>query len=138
MTIITSTTTPHHQPNPSKDVRIVVLPGDNIGPEVTHEALRVLQAVFGLRAKSYDYNITFVHGLVGGAAIDAHGGFQLSIVYLNSNARPVIGSALPQETLDLIDHADTKAILFGAIGGPKWPPLAGQPRPEQGENPSSL
>ena len=56
-----------------KTVRIVVLAGDNIGPEVTKEAVRVLDVVAGLTANRHHLDFEFVHGLVGGAAIDAHG-----------------------------------------------------------------
>ena len=85
--------------------RIVTLPGDGIGPEITTAALRVLHAVAP--------DCTTEQHLVGGAAIDAH------------------GTALPDETLEACRRAD--AVLLAAVGGPKWDstdPAA--PRPEQG------
>ena len=48
------------------------------------------------------------------------------------NSNNTIGTALPAPTLVLIDHPETVAILFGAIGGPKWPAIPGKPRPEEG------
>ncbi len=76
--------------------RIVVLPGDGIGPEVTAAACRVLQTVAG----KADLGLDFEEDLVGGAAVDAY------------------GVALRPETLKRCKSAD--AILFGAVGGPKW------------------
>jgi 3-isopropylmalate dehydrogenase len=86
---------------------IAVLAGDGIGPEVTTEALRALDAVAG----RYGHRLTCESGLIGGAAIDA------------------TGEALPAATLRLCGSAD--AILLGAVGGPKWGPNA-PVRPEQG------
>ncbi len=87
----------------SKSWTIAVLPGDGIGPEVTHEAVACLGMLadrfgFGLRFASYDF---------GGIAIDNH------------------GDPLPEETLAAARGAD--AILMGAIGGPKWAGLAVTP-----------
>jgi 3-isopropylmalate dehydrogenase len=76
--------------------RIIVLPGDGIGPEVTDAARRVLDAAAGRAGLQLDY----VEDLVGGAAVDAY------------------GVALRPQTLKLCKGAD--AILFGAVGGPKW------------------
>jgi 3-isopropylmalate dehydrogenase len=87
---------------------IAVLPGDGIGQEVTPEAVRCLGAV-GRRA---GVTLQFEHGLIGGAAIDAAG-------------RP-----LPPETLALCRRAD--AILFGAVGGPRWDDLPQEQRAERG------
>ncbi len=89
------------------EARIAVLGGDGIGPEVAREAERVLGAV----ADRFGHALRLEPALVGGAAIDACG-------------RP-----LPDETLALCRQAD--AILFGAIGGPKWGPSS-PVRPEQG------
>ncbi len=86
---------------------IAVLPGDGIGPEVAREGKRVLAAVGEL----FGHRIELAEAPVGGAAIDA------------------TGSPLPPETLALCRRAD--AILFGAIGGPRWGPSA-KVRPEQG------
>ncbi|TMD81678.1 MAG: hypothetical protein E6I74_11605, partial [Chloroflexi bacterium] len=77
-------------------VRIVVLPGDGIGPEVTEAARRVLDAAAGRVGMELD----FVEELVGGASVDA------------------FGVALRPQTLRLCKTAD--AILFGAVGGPRW------------------
>jgi 3-isopropylmalate dehydrogenase len=87
---------------------IAVLPGDGIGPEVTAQAVRVLETI-GDRFKR---EFAFTHGLVGGAAYDA------------------VGTPLPRETLDLC--LDSDAILFGAAGGPKWDALPPHLRPEAG------
>lgn len=93
--------------------RIVVLSGDHVGKEVTKAALKVLKVIDGLRSKKYGLNLEIVFGKVGGEAIDQ------------------CNEALPKETIELIDDLNTKAILFGAIGGPEWPPNS-QVRPEQG------
>src|SRR6187455_1601937 len=87
---------------------IGVLAGDGIGPEVTAAARTVLNAVGAL----YDRQFVYEDGLMGGAAIDA------------------TGEPLPAATLDLCRRSD--AILFGAIGGPKWERLPGAQRPERG------
>ena len=79
--------------------KILVLPGDGIGPEIVAEAVKVLA---NLR-DAYDLDIDLDEALVGGAAIDATGG------------------PLPDATLELAKEAD--AILLGAVGGPKWEPL---------------
>ena len=87
---------------------IAVLGGDGIGPEVTAEGVKVLRAM----ATRFGLELTFREGLVGGAAVDAK------------------GMPLPDETLELCRTAD--AILFGAVGGPKWDGLERRLRPEQG------
>jgi 3-isopropylmalate dehydrogenase len=90
-------------------LRICLLPGDGIGPEITAEAVKILRAV-GERA---GVTFAFEEALLGGAAIDA------------------TGSALPLETLDAAERAD--AVLLAAIGGPKWDTTdPDKPRPEQG------
>lgn len=88
---------------------IAVLPGDGVGPEVTTEAVKVLKAV----AENYQHTFEFKEGLIGASAIDK------------------TRSPLPDETLTLCLDAD--AILFGAIGDPKYDqdPQA-EVRPEQG------
>ena len=88
--------------------RIVVLPGDGVGPEVTREALACLQAVAGL----YGHDFTFQEALVGGAAVDA------------------CGDPLPERTLELCRSADT--VLLGAVGGPAWDRHPRAQRPESG------
>ncbi|MEX2153066.1 MAG: 3-isopropylmalate dehydrogenase [Gemmatimonadaceae bacterium] len=94
----------------TSDVRatIAVLPGDGIGPEVTSQAARVLDAV--QRRWRHDFHIE--EGLIGGVAIDAR------------------GTPLPGDTLALCDKAD--AVLLGAVGGPKWDDPEARVRPEQG------
>ncbi len=88
--------------------RIAVLGGDGIGPEVTAEAVRVLQAV----ASTYGHDFEFSEALIGGAAIDAS------------------GSALPPRTIDAC--RESAATLLGAVGGPKWSDPGARVRPEQG------
>ncbi|MEW8331970.1 MAG: 3-isopropylmalate dehydrogenase [Candidatus Thiodiazotropha sp.] len=88
--------------------KILVLPGDGIGPEIVAEAVKVLA---NLR-DAHDLDIDLDEALVGGAAIDATGG------------------PLPEATLELAKEAD--AILLGAVGGPKWEPLDISIRPEKG------
>ncbi|MDD3653586.1 MAG: 3-isopropylmalate dehydrogenase [Desulfotomaculaceae bacterium] len=88
--------------------KIAVLPGDGIGPEITVQAVRVLEAV----ARRFGHEFQFKEGLIGGVAYDA------------------VGHPLPQETLDLCHSSD--AILLGAVGGPKWDELPSHLRPEVG------
>ncbi|MER3399571.1 MAG: 3-isopropylmalate dehydrogenase [Thermoflexus sp.] len=87
---------------------IAVLPGDGIGPEVTAEAVRVLEAV----GRRFGHTFEFHEALIGGAAIEA------------------TGSPLPPETLDRCRRSD--AILLGAVGGPRWDDPTAPVRPEQG------
>ena len=89
---------------------IMVLPGDGIGPEVTAEAVKVLGAV----EKRFGHEFTLTEDLVGGASIDTH------------------GTSLRDETLAAAKASD--AVLFGAVGGPKWddPRAEPQRRPEWG------
>lgn len=89
--------------------RICLLPGDGIGPEITDEAVKVLDAL-GAR---FDVDFRFDRALLGGIAIDE------------------TGSPLPDETLEVARAAD--AVLLAAIGGPKWDTTdPDKPRPEQG------
>ena len=87
---------------------ITVLPGDGIGPEVTGEAVKVLEAVGDRFGHGFDLRF----GRIGGNAIDEY------------------GTALPDETLAMCQ--DTDGIVFGAVGGPKWDDLNATVRPEQG------
>jgi 3-isopropylmalate dehydrogenase len=87
---------------------ILVLPGDGIGPEVTAEATRVLEAV----AKKFGHEVSLREALIGGIAIDK------------------TGTALPDETTAAAKESD--AVLLGAVGGPKWDDPAAKVRPEQG------
>ena len=90
-------------------LKIAVLPGDGIGPEVTVQAIKVLKAI----ASEFNHNFKFTNADVGAIAIDNH------------------NDPLPEKTLDLCKSTD--AILFGAIGHPKYDndPTA-KVRPEQG------
>jgi 3-isopropylmalate dehydrogenase len=88
--------------------KITVLGGDGIGPEVTAEAVRVLEAV----AARHGHEFEFVAALIGGAAIDSS------------------GSPLPPRTIDACRTSD--AVLLGAVGGPQWSDPAARVRPEQG------
>lgn len=86
---------------------IAVVPGDGIGPEVTEQALKVLEKV----GKKYGHNFNHLEVLAGGAAIDKY------------------GKCLPRETVDICKNSD--AVLLGAVGGPKWDTLPGDERPER-------
>jgi 3-isopropylmalate dehydrogenase len=87
---------------------IVILGGDGIGPEVTREGVRVLEAI----ARRYGHEFVFAQHVIGGAAIDA------------------TQSPLPAQTLSACGTAD--AVLLGAVGGPKWSDPNAKIRPEQG------
>jgi len=88
-------------------VKVLVLPGDGIGPEVVEQGRRVLEAC----ARRFTFQLAFTEAIVGGAAIDA------------------FHTALPDGALHLAQASD--AVLLGAVGGPKWDnPRAGV-RPEQ-------
>jgi 3-isopropylmalate dehydrogenase len=88
--------------------KIVILPGDGIGPEVVAEAVRVLQHC----AEQHGHSFTFEEALMGGCAIDA------------------TGNPLPETTLAACESAD--AVLLGAVGGPQWSDPTAAVRPEQG------
>ena len=94
-------------PHPmEKHMKIAILPGDGIGPEIMAEALKVL-AVLKADGLSFDTE----QALVGGAAFDA------------------TGDPLPPATLRLAQESD--AVLFGAVGGPKYDTLPRDKRPER-------
>jgi len=88
--------------------KIVTLPGDGIGPEVTAEGVRVLKAI----ADKCNHQFEFEEHRIGGCAIDA------------------TGAALSDATLDACRAAD--AVLLGAVGGPQWDDPRAAVRPEQG------
>ncbi|HEY8328372.1 MAG TPA: 3-isopropylmalate dehydrogenase [Rhodanobacter sp.] len=88
--------------------RIVTLPGDGVGPEVTAAAVAVLKTV----AARYEHVFAFEEQLIGGTAIDA------------------TGEPLPAASLAACRSAD--AVLLGAVGGPKWSDPNAPVRPEQG------
>jgi 3-isopropylmalate dehydrogenase len=88
--------------------RIVLLPGDGIGPEVIQAALQVLQAT----AAKYGHFFAFEEHPIGGCAIHQD------------------GVALPDSTLAACK--ESRAVLLGAVGGPKWDDPQAKVRPEQG------
>ena len=85
-------------------MKICVLPGDGIGPEITAQAVRVLN--------SLDLKFEMEEALLGGGAVDA------------------TGNPYPEATQKLAREAD--AILLGAVGGPQWDTLPREKRPERG------
>ena len=89
-------------------LKIAVLPGDGIGPEVTEQAMKALNAI----ALEFNHQFSFKMADVGAIAID------------NSK------TPLPDKTLEECKASD--AILFGAIGDPKYDNAEGDIRPEQG------
>ena len=90
------------------NLNVAVLPGDGAGPEVTAQAVKVLDSV----TSRFGHGVEVTSGSIGGNAIDA------------------FGTALPDETSEVCEQAD--AVLFGAVGGPKWDGPNAQVRPEQG------
>src|SRR5436189_1001251 len=89
-------------------LKVTVLPGDGIGPEVTAQAVRVLETIAGISG----YTFEFSEALVGGAAIRES------------------GSPLPRATLDACLASD--AVLLGAVGAPEYDQLPAHQRPEAG------
>jgi len=85
-------------------MKICILPGDGIGPEIIAEAVRVLQAL--------DLKMEMEEALLGGCAVDA------------------TGDPYPEATRKLALAAD--AVLLGAVGGPKWDSNPREQRPERG------
>ncbi|WP_086931291.1 3-isopropylmalate dehydrogenase [Agarilytica rhodophyticola] len=88
--------------------KIVILPGDGIGPEIMQEAVKVLNAV----DNKYKLGLKYEEDCIGGAAIDKY------------------GVPLASSTLDKCRAAD--AVLMGSVGGPKWDALDSNIRPEKG------
>jgi len=87
--------------------KILVLPGDGIGPEIVSVAVNILE-----KLNSQDnLGLSVSEALAGGAAYDEY------------------GTPLPESTLDAARGAD--AVLLGAVGGPKWEPLDISVRPEK-------
>jgi 3-isopropylmalate dehydrogenase len=86
--------------------KLLILAGDGIGPEVMREVRRIIDWMARRRMVSFD----IAEDLVGGASIDAR------------------GTPITEETMQKAKQAD--AILFGAVGGPKWEKLGFQLRPE--------
>jgi 3-isopropylmalate dehydrogenase len=85
-------------------MKICVLPGDGIGPEITAQAVRVLNAL--------DLKFEMEEALLGGCAVDA------------------ADNPYPEATQKLAREAD--AVLLGAVGGPQWDSLPREKRPERG------
>ncbi len=88
--------------------KILILPGDHIGPEIVAEAVKVLRVV----NERHRLDLTLEYGLIGGAALDEH------------------GKPLPDATLAAA--RDSAAILLGAVGGPEWDGVDRHLRPERG------
>lgn len=88
-------------------MRIALIPGDGIGPEVLYSAKDVLDAI----AKKFDYKFQYSTVLAGGEAYDK------------------LGTPLPKDSIEECLSSD--AVLLGAVGGPKWDTLPGDLRPEQ-------
>lgn len=88
-------------------MKIAILAGDGIGPEIVAQAVRVLDVL-----KTDGLGIALEHGLIGGCAVDA------------------TGEPYPEATHKLAAHAD--AMLLGAVGGPKYDSLPRAQRPERG------
>lgn len=91
----------------NKHLKIAVLPGDGIGPEVMTQAIRVLKKA----GEKFNFDLTLTECRVGGIAIDED------------------GAALPGKTLEVCEGSD--AILFGSVGGPKWESLPPDKQPER-------
>jgi 3-isopropylmalate dehydrogenase len=90
----------------ASSAKVLVLPGDGIGPEVTREAVAALE-----RACDGALRLDLAEGSVGGASIDAH------------------GVAIRPDVLEAAQSSD--AVLLGAVGGPRWDDPRATVRPEQ-------
>ena len=88
--------------------KLLLLPGDGIGPEVIAETRRVIDWMTKYRGIQFGID----QGLVGGAAIDAE------------------GAPVSEETMK--KALDSDAVMFGSVGGPKWDNLPFQQKPERG------
>ena len=88
-------------------LKIAVIPGDGIGPDIVSEGLKVLGEV----AMAFGHRLDFSFYLAGGAALDA------------------MNIPLPESTV--LGCKDSDAVLLGAVGGPAWDHLSGELRPEQ-------
>ena len=89
------------------NIKLALLKGDGIGPEIVDSACLVLDKV----AAKHGFTVEYKEYLAGGCAIDEY------------------GIPLPQETLDGCLESDS--VLLGAVGGPKWDTLPGHLRPER-------
>ena len=90
----------------SSNKKILMLPGDGIGPEVMHEVARMIDWMNDHRGTAFEVQ----EDLAGGAAYDAH------------------GTSLTNETMAHALASD--AVLFGSVGGPKWDNVPREERPE--------
>tara|TARA_Y100001968_G_scaffold278767_1_gene274292 strand:- start:16841 stop:17914 length:1074 start_codon:yes stop_codon:yes gene_type:complete len=88
--------------------KIILLPGDGIGPEITNVTKRLLEHI----SVKYNFELTFEEQLIGGNAIDK------------------VGSPLPKETLDACKKSN--AVLLAAIGNPRFDSYPREQRPETG------
>ena len=89
------------------DMKIALVPGDGIGPDIVSEAVRILDRI----ASKYGHSISYKEIDAGGISIDRH------------------GVPLTDDALESARQAD--AVLLGAVGGPKWDSLPGAKRPEK-------
>lgn len=89
------------------NIRLALIPGDGIGPDIVSEAVRVLDRV----AEKYGHSVRYERLTAGGAAIDE------------------TGAPLPEKTLRTAEECD--AVLLGAVGGPKWDNVPSEFRPEK-------
>ncbi len=87
---------------------LTVLPGDGVGPEVTNEGIKILQAI----GSRFGHDFRLHYGLVGGLSIDE------------------LGTALSPDTLKMCRDSD--AVLLGAVGGPEWDDPKARVHPEDG------
>jgi 3-isopropylmalate dehydrogenase (EC 1.1.1.85) len=88
--------------------KLLLLPGDGIGPEITAEAEKILEVL----SSNYYFHCNISRALIGGAAVDA------------------VGEPLPAATLEAARQAD--AVLLAAVGGPRYDRLPREQRPERG------
>jgi len=90
------------------NIKVTLLPGDGIGPEITESAVSLIKMI----AERYNLSVDFSMQLVGGASIDEY------------------GEPLTAQVLD--ECYDANAVLLGAVGGEKWENLEHQRKPEAG------
>lgn len=95
--------------NELQNFKVIVLPGDGVGPEITAQAVKVLKKIESETSLSFEFS----EGLVGGKAIDE------------------LGKPIAEDMLEECRHS--QAVLLGAVGGPKWDTTdPSKSRPEQG------
>ena len=90
------------------DLRIALVPGDGIGPDIVREAVKVLDRV----AEVYGHTVRYTEVDAGGVSIDKYG--------------------VPLTESELKKAMEADAVLLGAVGGPKWDSQPGNNRPEKG------